>query len=199
MGSYHPAMGPTLWTIGHSTRTLEAFLELLSVNEIRVLADVRRFAGSRKYPHFNADALAVSLPQAGVEYVPFPELGGRRRPRPDSHNTVWRNDSFRGYADYMETDAFCAGISRLLTFARGRRTAIMCSEAVWWRCHRSMIADCLKSTGVTVRHILDRAHSEVHPYTSAARLHHSRLTYSPDGQAIPCRAAETTAHKRRTR
>lgn len=96
----------TIWTVGHSTRTLGEFIELLTVNEIEALADVRRFPASRKHPHFDQDALRTSLPGVGVEYVPLPELGGRRRPRPDSQNTVWRNESFRGYADYMETEGF---------------------------------------------------------------------------------------------
>ncbi len=168
-----------IWTIGHSTRTLEAFLELLAANKIQALADVRRFPGSRKYPHFNQVPLQTSLAAAGIEYVPMPELGGRRRPRPDSHNTIWRNDSFRGYADYMETDAFHDGIKRLLALTQKRRTAIMCSEAVWWRCHRSMISDYLKANGLTVWHIMDGPECEEHPYTSAARMVGGKLTYSP--------------------
>ncbi len=167
----------TIWTIGHSSRTLDEFLELLTVNAIEALADVRRFPGSRKYPHFNPDALCAALQGVGIEYVPLPELGGRRRPRPDSHNTAWRNESFRGYADYMETAAFHTGIERLLELARRKRTVIMCSEAVWWRCHRSLIADYLQSIGVCVRHILSRSHSEVHPYTSAAHFAHGKLSY----------------------
>jgi uncharacterized protein (DUF488 family) len=169
----------TVWTVGHSTRTLDEFLELLTANDIEALADVRRFPASRKHPHFNQDALRDSLSGIGVEYVPLPELGGRRRPRPDSHNTVWRNESFRGYADYMETEGFRAGIKRLLELARRRRTAVMCAEAVWWRCHRSLIADYLKAGGVCVRHILDGTTTEIHPYTSAARVRDGRLSYSP--------------------
>ena len=169
----------TVWTVGHSTRTLDEFLELLTANDIEALADVRRFPASRKHPHFNQDALRDSLSGIGVEYVPLLELGGRRRPRPDSHNTVWRNESFRGYADYMETEGFRAGIKRLLELARRRRTAVMCAEAVWWRCHRSLIADYLKAGGVCVRHILDGTTTEIHPYTSAARVRDGRLSYSP--------------------
>jgi uncharacterized protein (DUF488 family) len=169
----------TVWTVGHSTRTLDEFLELLTANDIEALADVRRFPASRKHPHFNQDALRDSLSGIGVEYVPLPELGGRRRPRPDSHNTVWRNESFRGYADYMETEGFRAGIKRLLELARRRRTAVMCAEAVWWRCHRSLIADYLKAGGVCVRHILDGTTTEIHSYTSAARIRDGRLSYSP--------------------
>jgi uncharacterized protein (DUF488 family) len=171
--------GWTIWTIGHSTRTLDEFLDLLTVNTIEALADVRRFPASRKYPHFNQDALRNSLPGIGLEYVPLPELGGRRRPHPNSHNTVWRNESFRGYADYMETQGFHAGIERLLELARRKRTAVMCAEALWWRCHRSLIADYLKAAGVCVRHIIDGTNSEIHPYTSAARFRDGKLSYLP--------------------
>jgi uncharacterized protein (DUF488 family) len=167
----------TVWTIGHSTRTLDEFLELLRVHGIEALADVRRFPGSRKYPHFNQEALGSSLRQAGIEYLHLSELGGRRKPRPDSHNTAWRNESFRGYADYMETEAFRAGIDRLLELARRKRTAVMCAEAVWWRCHRSLVADYLTAAGVSVRHIMDLKASQIHPYTSAARLQDGHLTY----------------------
>ena len=169
----------TIWTIGHSTRSLGEFLGLLGGHAIEALADVRRFPASRKYPHFNQDALRQSLLAAGVEYVPLPELGGRRRPRPDSPNTVWRNESFRGYADYMETGEFRAGVERLLELARRKRTAVMCAEAVWWRCHRALIADYLKAAGVCVRHIMADRKDEVHPYTSAARVADGRLSYSP--------------------
>lgn len=172
----------TVWTIGHSTRPLDDFLDLLAANGIEAIADVRRHAGSRKYPQFNPEALAASLGAAGVAYVPLPELGGRRRPQPDSRNSVWRNESFRGYADYMETEEFHAGIERLLELARQQRTAIMCAEAVWWRCHRALIADYLKAGGICVRHILSVAKTEEHPYTAAARLDQGRLSYS-DGAA----------------
>lgn len=169
----------TLWTIGHSTRAADEFLGLLTAHDIEALADVRQYPSSRKFPHFNKESLQKSLASAGIEYLSFTELGGRRKPRPDSHNTVWRNESFRGYADYMETGEFRAGIDRLLDVARKKRTAVMCSEAVWWRCHRSLIADDLKSRGITVQHILSETKIEEHPYTSAARIQHGRLTYSP--------------------
>ena len=170
----------TIWTVGHSTRTLGEFIELLTVNEIEVLADVRRFPASRKHPHFDQDALRTSLTGVGVEYVPLPELGGRRRPRPDSQNILWRNESFRGYADYMETEGFRAGIKRLLELAPRKRTVVMCAEAVWWRCHRSLIADYLKAAGVCVRHIIEGTKTELHPYTAAARFTGGILSYSPD-------------------
>ncbi len=175
----------TIWTVGHSTRGLDEFLALLASHRIEAVADVRRFPGSRKYPHFNRDALAVSLLAAGLEYVPMTELGGRRRPRPDSHNTVWRNESFRGYADFMETEGFRAGIEVLLALASRKRVAIMCSEAVWWRCHRSMISDYLKVRGIRVLHIMDSGECEEHPYTSAARVADGKLLYTPPESASP--------------
>ena len=172
-----------IWTIGHSNRSLDEFLAMLAAFEINVLADVRRFPGSKKHPHFNQESLAESLAAAGISYEFFPELGGRRKARPDSPNTAWRNESFRAYADYMETDEYRAGVERLLgnlrpPLAKARRVAIMCSEAVWWRCHRSLIADYLKSAGVAVEHILSPKKSEPHPYTTAARLVDGRLSYA---------------------
>jgi uncharacterized protein (DUF488 family) len=170
----------TLWTIGHSTRSAVEFLALLAANGIETVADVRRYAGSRKYPQFNPDALRDALAAIGIQYVALPELGGRRHPRPDSHNSVWRNEAFRGYADYMETPEFGAGIERLLELARSKRSAILCAEAVWWRCHRALIADWLKAHGVEVRHILTADKTEIHPYTSAARIRDGVLSYAPD-------------------
>jgi uncharacterized protein (DUF488 family) len=157
----------TIWTIGHSTRTLAEFLALLRDHRIEALADVRRFAGSRRYPHFNAGALAHALPEAGIAYVPFPELGGRRKPRPDSPHTHWRNAAFRAYADYMDGGAFRAGIERLAALAAEKRSAIMCSEAVWWRCHRRLIADWFRGRGVHVLHIMDAKHVVEHPGDAA--------------------------------
>lgn len=166
----------TIWTIGHSTRSLDRFLELLEQNNIEAVADVRSFPGSRKFPQFNAESLAESLPTAGIEYIPFKQLGGRRKVRKDSPHTVWRHEAFRGYADYMDTENFKKGIAELMTLADEKRTAIMCSEAVWWRCHRSMISDKLKSLGVTVEHITD-GRNELHPYTSAASIVNGELRY----------------------
>jgi uncharacterized protein (DUF488 family) len=168
----------TIWTIGHSNRLLDDFLALLAAFEIEALADVRRFPGSRKHPHFNQEELARSLGVAGVAYEFFPELGGRRKPRPDSPNTAWRNESFRAYADFMETEEFRGGMERLLNLANGRRVAVMCSEAVWWRCHRSLIADYLKVQGIGVQHILSLKKCELHPYTGAARLVEGKLSYA---------------------
>jgi len=126
-----------IWTVGHSTRTIDEFVSLLKANEIKILADVRAWPGSKRYPQFNKDALAESLSAHGIRYEHFPELGGKRKSKPDSRNTAWRNASFRGYADYMETEEFQKGIERLRDVAaQAGPTAIMCAEAVWWRCHR---------------------------------------------------------------
>jgi len=167
----------TIWTIGHSTRSAAEFLALLTGNDVEALADVRRFPGSRKYPHFNVEPLVRTLGEAGIRYVPFPELGGRRKPLPDSRNTAWRNDAFRGYADYMQTREFAVGIERLSALASAKRTAIMCSEAVWWRCHRGLLADWFKAHGVRVLHILDTRHVVEHPWTSAAHVVKGELDY----------------------
>ena len=190
---------PTIWTIGHSTRNIETFLALLEENGIKLVADVRSLPGSKRYPQFNKEALAESLNGRGIRYEHFPELGGRRKTRPDSRNTTWRNASFRGYADYMETEEFQKGVERLVALATGAQgaaawaaaeskrdgweavipwpVAIMCAEAVWWRCHRSLISDYLKSHGIDVVHILGANKTEPHPYTSAARIVNGELSY----------------------
>ena len=187
-----------IWTIGHSTRGIDEFISLLKENEIKLLVDVRAFPGSKRYPQFNKEALAKSLNAHGIRYEHFPELGGKRKSKPDSRNTAWRNASFRGYADYMETEQFQKGVERLLAFARsdglgsrrnerdGREAvtpcaiAIMCAEAVWWRCHRSLIADYLKARGLEVLHILSVNKVEPHPYTSAARIMNGELSYEAE-------------------
>ena len=166
-----------VWTIGHSTRTIDEFLELLGALAIGALLDVRTFPGSRRYPQFNKERLRQSLREADIEYLHLPELGGRRRAKPDSMNMAWRNEMFRGYADYMETQEFREGIARLLDIARERRMAIMCAEAVWWRCHRSLIADYLKARGATVLHIIGEGKVEEHPFTTAANLVDGELSY----------------------
>jgi uncharacterized protein (DUF488 family) len=167
-----------IWTIGHSTRSIDDFISLLKDNKIKLLADVRAWPGSRRYPQFNQEALAESLGAHGIRYEHFPELGGKRKLKADSHNTVWRNASFRGYADYMETEEFQKGIEHLLNAAtEAGATAIMCAEAVWWRCHRSLIADYLKSRGMEVMNILSANKVEPHPYTPAARVVNGQLNY----------------------
>ena len=173
----------TVWTIGHSTHSIREFIELLKAHQIEAVADVRQFPGSKRYPQFGKTTLSDSLAEAGIAYEHFPELGGRRRPRPDSVNTAWRNEAFRGYADYMMTDNFRAGIDKLLALARGRRTAIMCAEAVWWRCHRALISDFLKANSVTVLHIVSVKKTEEHPFTSAASIINGKLSYRGLGLA----------------
>jgi len=167
-----------IWTIGHSTRALEEFKDILRAHRIEVIVDVRRFPGSRRYPHYNREALESELEAAGIGYLWLTELGGRRSASKDSINTGLRSLAFRGYADYMGTQAFRAGVERLKTVATAKRTAIMCSEAVWWRCHRSLIADYLKAEGMQVIHILSANHSMNHPYTSAARIIDGHLGYA---------------------
>jgi len=189
-----------IWTIGHSTRTIDDVISLLKENEINLLADVRAWPSSKRYPHFNKDALAESLNAHGIRYEHFSELGGKRKSKPDSRNTAWRNASFRGYADYMETEQFQKGIERLLDIAgqgaatraaaeskhdeweavTPRAIVIMCAEAVWWRCHRSLIADYLKARGVEVLHILGANKVDPHPYTPAARIVNGELTYAAE-------------------
>jgi len=172
---------PRVWTIGHSTRQIDDFISLLKENTIQLLADVRMYPGSKRYPHFGREALANSLRETGIGYEHFPELGGRRKARADSKNTAWRNEMFRGYADYMETEDFQKGIARLADLAAKKGpTAIMCAEAVWWRCHRSLISDYLKARGVEVLHILDRNKVEPHPYTSAAKIVNGQLSYAEE-------------------
>ena len=174
-------MGGTIWTIGHSNRTLETFLDLLACYRIEAVADVRRFPGSRRQPHYAGEALAGSLAERGIVYQGIAALGGRRRPRPDSLNTAWRNVSFRGYADHIESEEFSRGLDDLLELSGRLRTAMMCSEAVWWRCHRALISDVLSVRGMEVVHILDETHAVVHPYTTVARIVEGRLTYGEEG------------------
>jgi uncharacterized protein (DUF488 family) len=170
-----------IWTIGHSTRTIDKFISLLEGHGIKLLVDVRLLPGSKRYPQFNRETLADSLGRAGIRYEHFPELGGRRKPRKDSPNTAWRNESFRGYADYMETGEFHKGVRRLLDLAADAGpTAMMCAEAVWWRCHRSLISDYLKAIDIEVIHILDVNKTEPHPYTSAARIVNGKLSYAAE-------------------
>ncbi len=176
-------MAPTIWTIGHSTRSIEEFLELLAAAGIEAVADVRRYPGSRRWPHFARESLAETLASCGITYLWLPELGGRRTPLADSPNTAWRSVSFRGYADYMATEPFALGLDRLVNLAAGLRTSIMCAEAVWWRCHRGLIADVLRLLGFEVVHILGPGSMSPHPYTAAARLVRGRLTYSAAADA----------------
>ena len=178
-------MPSEIWTIGHSTRQIDFFIALLKENGIRLVADVRLLPGSKRYPQFNKDVLDDSLRSHGIGYEHFPQLGGRRKPKPDSTNTAWRNESFRGYADHMETEEFHEGIRRLCERAQEiGPTALMCAEAVWWRCHRALISDFLKAHRVVVTPVLDAQKTQQHPYTSAARIENGKLSYAPGGQFL---------------
>ena len=170
-----------LWTIGHSTRKIDHFISLLEENGIKLVVDVRSFPGSKRNPQFNKEALADSLGQHGIRYEHFADLGGRRKAKDASRNTAWRNASFRGYADYMETGEFQKGIDRLvdLTSEVGP-AAIMCAEAVWWRCHRALISDHLKARGIEVVHVIGANKTEPHLFTSAARIVGGTLSYASD-------------------
>jgi uncharacterized protein (DUF488 family) len=168
---------PTVWTIGHSTRSAAELNYILANHEIGHLADVRSFPGSRRYPQFNRERLSESLPPVGINYHHLPNLGGRRRALLNSKNTAWKNQSFQAYADHMDTREFQEGISQLLDLAIEKRTVIMCAEALWWRCHRSLIADYLKLLGAVVIHVMDATHTQLHPYTTAARIVQGKLSY----------------------
>jgi uncharacterized protein (DUF488 family) len=176
--SAHLITPTTIWTIGHSTRPLEEFLALLTASSIEAIADVRSFPASRKFPQYGKEALAATLARHATGYHWLPALGGRRRTSPGSPNTAWRNAAFRGYADYMASAEFAQGLSQLIEMATQARTAVMCAEAVWWRCHRSMIADALCVRGIEVVHILDAKQSVVHPMTSPARVVRGELSYA---------------------
>jgi uncharacterized protein (DUF488 family) len=171
-----------LFTIGHSTRSLDEFLGLLAREGVRQLMDVRAFPVSRRYPHFSKESLEVSLPARSVRYTHFPELGGRRKPRPDTRNSQWRNAGFRAYADYMETPEFAAALDRMLLLATAETSAIMCAEAVPWRCHRTLIADALAARDIQVFHILDSSTAR-HTLTSFARMEDSRVRYDAPPQS----------------
>ena len=168
----------TVWTIGHSTHSFDQFANILKSFQIELVIDIRNFPGSRRYPHFNIDALQVSLPENNMKYIHLKDLGGRRKVQPDSANTGWRSKAFRGYADYMETDSFKKGIEDLQSYARKERTAFMCSEAVWWRCHRSLVSDYLKAHGWIVQHIINTGKAQEHPYTSPVRIVNGELRYN---------------------
>jgi uncharacterized protein (DUF488 family) len=168
---------PTVWTIGHSTRSTEELLRVLRAHGIELLIDVRRFPGSRRSPQHASDALAQALASAGLAYHWIPRLGGRRRPDPGSPNLAWRHPAFRAYADHVETEEFAAGLFELLDLVHGLRTALMCSEMLWWRCHRRLIADVLVWLGLPVVHIRDEHAAEAHRLREPAALIAGRLSY----------------------
>ena len=173
-----------VWTIGHSTRSLEEFIRVLRAHDVEAIVDVRRFPGSRRLPHFNEDPLAAGLGQAGIAYRSVPALGGRRRPAPDSVNTGWRHDAFRGYADHLASTEFADGLVELLMITGGLRTAVMCAEMLWWQCHRRLIADVLLTLGYQVWHIQTEKPADAHRLMDPARLVYGRLSYSADQDTL---------------
>jgi uncharacterized protein (DUF488 family) len=182
-----------MWTVGHSTRSLAELVALLRAHGVERVVDVRKMPRSRRHPHFNVDTLGSDLRAAGIGYAHMPGLGGLRRGRPDSVNTAWRNPSFRAYADYMATDEFAANLDALIAQGRAARVTIMCAEALWWRCHRSLIADALVAHGVPVLHIVDATRAEPHVLRAWAHVEGGRITYpgppelfdSPPGEVSP--------------
>ncbi len=168
---------PAILTIGHSTRSLEAFIEILRAHGVKHLLDVRTIPRSRHNPQFNRDTLPEVLRLSGIAYTHMPDLGGLRHARPDSPNTGWKNASFRGYADYMQTPEFEAGLEKLIQLAAREQVAIMCAEALPWRCHRSLIADALMARGVPVENILGAGRTQPHTLTPFAEAMGTRITY----------------------
>jgi uncharacterized protein (DUF488 family) len=168
---------PELLTVGHSNRPIGEFLDLLTAHGVKLLVDVRTVPKSRYNPQFNRETLPGSVAEIGIAYMHLPGLGGLRKPRPDSRNTGWRNLSFRGYADFMQTPEFDQKLAQLMDFTSERRTAIMCAEAVPWRCHRSLIADALTARGVEIFHILSPAKADPHKLTAFAHIEGVRVTY----------------------
>lgn len=169
--------GSAIFTVGHSTHPLDRFLRLLNAHGITGLADVRRFPGSRRHPHFTRESLAGSLDASGIEYRHFAGLGGRRTASRESANAGWTHPSFRAYADHMATDEFGAALAELLSFARVRRVAVMCAEAQPWRCHRQLIADALVARQIEVRHIFSESRVSAHELTPFARVDDSGIRY----------------------
>jgi uncharacterized protein (DUF488 family) len=159
----------TIWTIGHSTRTEIEFISLLKENKIQFLADIRRFAGSKRFPHFNKSNLNQACNNNDIDYIHFEKLGGRRPPLINSIHTEWKNSSFRGYADYMDTHEFIEEVEKLESISIKKNTAYMCSEVLWWNCHRALLSDHLKKHGWIVLHILGPGQVKEHPYTAPAR------------------------------
>ena len=177
---YSPLPPLTVYTVGHSTRSIPELLDALAPYGIELVADVRRFPGSRRLPQFAEPALRAELESHGLGYVWIPALGGRRRPLSDSANTGWRHSAFRGYADHVASEEFADGLFELLMIAYGQRTVIMCAEVLWWRCHRRIIADVLVSLGMEVVHIADATHASSHRLADPARVVGGRLRY--DGE-----------------
>jgi uncharacterized protein (DUF488 family) len=175
---YRSSVSLTIWTIGHSTRSGDDFRRLLALHEIELVADVRRFPGSRRLPQFGGEALARDLAVDSIDYRWIPELGGRRRSTEPSMNEAWRHAAFRAYADHVASEEFAIGLAELLMLAGGLRTTIMCAEVLWWRCHRRIIADVLTAIGVEVIHLRDEGPGEVHRLAPPARIVRGALTYA---------------------
>jgi uncharacterized protein (DUF488 family) len=175
--------GGSIWTLGHSIHPLEKLIAILEAHEIERVIDVRRFPVSRKWPHFDAESLAASLPDADIAYAGMPELGGRRKARPDSPHTAWRTDAFRGYADFMDTPEFAESLNRAMALARERRSALMCAEALPWRCHRSILSDAFLARGWEVREIINERDARSRSLPDFARLEGERVIY--DGGELP--------------
>jgi uncharacterized protein (DUF488 family) len=172
----------TIFTIGHSTRPIDRFIELLQSNAVAQLIDIRTIPKSRRNPQFNSEALAASLHAVNINYAHMKDLGGLRHPRKDSINLGWRNESFRGYADYMQTGEFAAALARAIDLAKEHPTALMCAEAVPWRCHRSLVADALWVRGIPVLEIVSSAKPKEHTLTPFATVRGIQITY-PAAQA----------------
>jgi uncharacterized protein (DUF488 family) len=170
----------TVWTVGHSTRSAGDFIELLQAHRIEAVADVRRFPTSRRHPHFSRDNLEPALAAYGIDYVWLPALGGRRSPSPDSGNTGWRVAAFRGYADYMETPEFAEALAQLVDVGHAKRMAIMCAEALWWQCHRRLIADALLALGHDVVDIQSRDAATPHKLIPPATIRYGQLSYAAE-------------------
>jgi uncharacterized protein (DUF488 family) len=173
-----------IFTVGHSTMPLDEFIALLEVYGVECLADIRTMPRSRHNPQFNADTLGKALHRHKIDYVPLQALGGLRHSHKDSPNGGWRNASFRGYADYMQTEEFARGLDDLIALSRERRTAIMCAEAVPWRCHRSLVADALSVRGIPAVEILSATSYRDHKMTPFAHVEGTRITYPPEQTAL---------------
>lgn len=169
-----------IYTIGHSTHSIEEFITMLHSFDIKTVVDIRSLPGSRKFPQFDKEALELLLPKNNIQYIHLINLGGRRKVIKNSKNTRWINSSFRAYADYMETNQFKDGIKELETIALQKPTVYMCAEALWWRCHRSMVSDYLKTKGWMVLHIMSVGKAEEHRYTSPARIVNGEVCYYDD-------------------
>ena len=174
----------SVWTVGHSTRSFDEFLSILEENRIQLLADVRHFPSSRRVPWATKASLGAALGERGIGYEHFEALGGFRKAAPDSMNTGWRSAGFRGYADYMAAPEFGTAVERLISLAAAKRTAIMCAEAVPWKCHRSLLSDSLVARGVLVIHILSGGKTQAHRLTPFAHVHAAQVTYPGARKAV---------------